>query len=59
MNEDQQAVKKLDKIIDDKKPYGIIDNKIIDVDIKITELDKILFENAINNLEEVVMREKG
>ena len=53
LNADQQAVKKLDKILDGKKTSNEIKDKVTDINIRITQLDKRLLENAINSLEEI------
>jgi tetratricopeptide (TPR) repeat protein len=59
LNADQQAVKKLDKILDDKKLSNEIKEKITDINIRIIQLDRTLLENAIHHLDEIVMSEKG
>lgn len=59
LNADQQAVEKLENILKDKKYSSEIEEEITNINIKITQLDKTLVENAINNLEEIVMSEKG
>ena len=59
LNADQQAVKKLDKISNDKKTSNELKDEIANINVKITQLDKTLIENAISDLEEVVMSEKG
>ena len=59
LNADQQAVKKLDKILDDKKSSIEIKEKITDINFRIIELDRTLLENTIQDMEEIVMSEKG
>jgi len=59
LNADQQTVKKLDKILVNKKITNEIKDKIADINIRITYLDKTLLENAINSLEEIEMSKKG
>jgi len=59
LNADQQAVKKLDRILDEKKTSNEIKEKVTDINIKITQLDKTLLENAINDLGEIEMSKKG
>ena len=59
LNADQQAVKKLENILKDKKSSSEIKEEINSINISITQLDKVLVENAINELEEIIMSEKG
>ena len=59
LNADQQAVNKLDNISKNKKSSNGIKEEITNINIKITQLDKTLVGNAINELEEIVMSEKG
>ena len=59
LNADQQAVNKLDNILKDKKSNNEIKEEITNINIKITQLDKTLVGNAINELEEIVMSDKG
>jgi len=59
LNADQQAVNKLENIVEDKKSSNEIKEEINNINISITQLDKALVENAINELEEIIMSEKG
>lgn len=59
LNADQQAIKKLENILKDKKSSAEIKEEIKSINISITQLDKSLVENAINELEEIIMNEKG
>ncbi len=56
---DQQAVKKLSKIIKEKKASSEIKEDVAEIIIRITQIDRILVDNAISSLEEIVMSEKG
>ncbi|QLH04493.1 hypothetical protein C5F49_03545 [Nitrosopumilus oxyclinae] len=59
LNADQQAIKKLENILKDKKLSNEIKDEIKNININITQLDKSLVENAINELEEIIMSDKG
>jgi tetratricopeptide (TPR) repeat protein len=59
LNADQQAVKKLENILKDKKSSSEIKEGINNINISITQLDKALVGNAINELEEIIMSKKG
>ncbi len=59
LNADQKAVNKLDSVLKNKKSSNEIKEEITNINIRITQLDKTLVENAINELEEIVMSEKG
>ena len=59
LNADGQAVKKLENILKDKKSSSEIKEEINNINISITQLDKALVGNAINELEEIIMSEKG
>jgi tetratricopeptide (TPR) repeat protein len=56
---DQNAMNKLDNILKDKKESKSIKNQILEINLRIAEMDKELVENTIANLEEIIMSEKG
>ncbi|MGY5143639.1 MAG: hypothetical protein ACW9XH_04065 [Candidatus Nitrosopumilus sp. bin_32a] len=59
LNADQQAVKKLENILKDKKTSSEIKEELKNINIMIIHLDKSLVENAMNELKEIIMSEKG
>ena len=59
LNNDQNAVKKLEKILKDKKESDDIKEEINEINLRIAEVDKILVENAIASVEDLVMSDKG
>ena len=59
LSADQKAVKKLDNILKDKKELDSIKEQILEINLRIAEIDKELVENAIDSLQEVVIGEKG
>ncbi len=56
---EENAVKKLENILDDKKESSLIKEQILNKIIRLVDVDKILAENAINDAKDVIMSEKG
>ena len=59
LNAEQNAVNKLDKILKDKKESNSIKAEIVQINLRIAEVDKILVGNAIDSLEDIIMSDKG
>ncbi len=59
LSADQNAVNKLDKILKDKKESDSVKEEILEINFRIAGIDKILVGNAIDNLEDIIMSEKG
>ena len=58
LSEDQKEVKKLNKILNDKKESDSIKDEIIQINLRIIEIDKILVGNAITIAQDVIMSDK-
>jgi len=59
LNADQNAINKLDKILKDKKESDSIKDEILEINLRIAEVDKILVDNAITTAQELIMSDKG
>ena len=59
LNADLNAVKNLDKILENKKTTKELKKKIIKINFKITEMDKTLVNNSIQSLAEIELGEKA
>jgi len=59
LNAEQNAVNKLDKILKDKKESNSIKEEIVQINLRIAEVDKTLVGNAIDSLEDIIMSDKG
>ncbi|MFQ5476815.1 MAG: hypothetical protein ACE5DT_07295 [Nitrosopumilus sp.] len=58
-NADQNAVNKLDKILKNKKESDSIKADILQINIRIAEVDKALVGNGIESIEDIIMSDKG
>lgn len=56
---DQNAVKKLDMVLEDKKTTKTLKKKIIEINSSIVQIDKTLVSNSIISLSEIVLGEKS
>jgi len=59
INADKTSIDKLDEILKEKKELDIIKAEIVQINIRIVQIDKILLENGINSLQDIIMSEKG
>ncbi|MHA7647030.1 hypothetical protein [Nitrosopumilus sp. S4] len=59
LNEDQNAINKLDKILEDKKEKKSIKDQVLQINLKIAEIDKIIVDNAILSAQDIIMSDKG
>ena len=59
LSADQNAVNKLDKILKDKKELDSVKEEILQINLRIVEVDKILVDNAITSAQELIMSDKG
>ncbi len=59
LNADQNAVNKLDKILKDKKESNSVKEDILQINLRIVQVDKVLVGNGIDSLEDIVMSKKG
>ncbi len=59
LNADQKAVNKLDKILKDKKESDSIKEDILQINLRIVEVDKSLVGSAIDSLQDIIMSKKG
>ena len=59
LSKDQNAIDKLDKILKDKKELDSVKEDILQINLRIAEVDKALVGNGIDSLEDVIMSKKG
>jgi len=59
LSEDQKEIKKLDKILKEKNESDLIKDEILRINLRITEIDKLLVENSIMIAQDVMMSDKG
>ncbi|MEX0863236.1 hypothetical protein [Nitrosopumilus sp.] len=59
LNDDSHAINKLDAVLKDKKEIETIKEKILQINIKILNVDKILVGNIIDSVENMIMSDKG
>ena len=59
LNADKNAINKLDKILKNKKESNSIKEDILQINLRIAEIDKVLVGNAIDSLQDIIMSKKG
>lgn len=59
LDADKKAIKKLDKVLKDKKISNDNKQNLIDIILKIIQIDKIIVQSNIDNLDEIVMSDKS
>lgn len=59
LNVDQNAINKLDKILKDKKELDSVKEEILQINLRIAEVDKALVGNGIDSLGDIILSKKG